>query len=157
MKKQLSSTKIVLGIIVSVALLALTGCSESQKPLNGVYFGSNNKELLVIAFDKQHPKKVAMQRATRWTKANVVLPIQYSKKAVIIDGGGVNIKLAISDDGKTLKCPICTDGSMPKVYKLSKKFKEPASFDKIAALAKKSRNMTVADKMQQALNRGAGF
>jgi len=157
MKKQLSSTKIALGVIISVGLLALTGCSESQKPLNGVYLGSNNKELLIMAFDKERPKKIAMQRVTRWAKSNVVLPIQYGKNDVIIDGGGVNIKLTVSEDGKTLQCLICTDGSMPKVYKLSKKFKEPAPFDKIAALAKKSRNMTVADKIQQALNKGAGF
>lgn len=105
-----------------ISLFVLSGCSPTEKPLHGVYFGyydhSDDKQFILLAFDKNHPKEVAVKQKTQNISMDSLSPIQYSSSVVTIATNHGAVDLKISKDEKILICSSCDGVNAPKTYEL---------------------------------------
>lgn len=133
--------KLIIGgvaTILGVAVLGLSGCSKSHKPLNGVYYGyydqTDNNRFVILAFDANHPGKVAIRQNLDGAKTNSVFPINYAKQTVTIHTRKPFVVMDISNDGYKLTCPSCNGKSLPKTYSIG--MSKGKAFDpKVASIA----------------------
>lgn len=121
MKRQLTIGG--LAAVLGISLLMLNGCSDSpHKPLKRLYYGyynnKSNNQFVIIAFNPNHPRRVAVRNNVGHFKINSVFHVKYTKDSVIIKTKQSPVKLKISDDTYTLTCDNCEKDNIPKNYKV---------------------------------------
>ncbi len=139
MKKKLEISIVV--VFIGVFALLLGGCGRSHQPLGALYYGYYNdndtSHFVILAFDKQHPKKVAIRMNMSGLKLNGVTSIKYKANSVIIKTTQHPMVLSISPDTYTLTCASCDNVKLPKTYKVGKN-KGKAYGEKVGASAFKT-------------------
>lgn len=130
-----------MAVILGLAILGLSGCSKSHKPLNGVYYGyykgSDNSQFVILAFDSNQPGKVAIRQNLDGAKTDSVFSVKYDEKTLTIKTQKRPVQMQISSNDYTLTCPSCDGKSLPKTYSIGTN--NGKTFDpKVADIAFKS-------------------